>query len=107
MPEEGVETVEPFDVDAHPHTSDGDETATVADRSTNHPDREGIGPAIGPTEDAHGDVAAALARAIDRASIAGRFDVVAQLAREIEARRLATSPNVVRLDPSTRRGRKP
>jgi hypothetical protein len=30
-----------------------------------------------------------LARALDRASEAGRFDVVAQLARELEARRLA------------------
>jgi hypothetical protein len=38
---------------------------------------------------------AALARALDRASEAGRFDVVAQLARELEARRLAQLPNVV------------
>jgi hypothetical protein len=36
-------------------------------------------------------VEAALARALHRASDAGRFDVVAQLAREFEARRLARS----------------
>ena len=34
-------------------------------------------------------VEAALARALDRASEAGRFDVVAKLARELEARRQA------------------
>jgi hypothetical protein len=43
------------------------------------------------------EVEAALARALDRASEAGRFDVVAQLARELEARRLARAGNVVRL----------
>jgi hypothetical protein len=47
-------------------------------------------------------VEAALARALDRASEAGRFDVVAQLARELEARRLARAVNVVRLDAARR-----
>jgi hypothetical protein len=40
-------------------------------------------------------VEAALARALDRASEAGRFDVVAQLARELEALRLAHLTNDV------------
>jgi hypothetical protein len=40
-------------------------------------------------------VEAALAVALERASAAGRWDVVAQLARELEARRLAREPNVV------------
>jgi hypothetical protein len=44
-------------------------------------------------------VEAALAYALDRASAAGRFDVVAQLARELEARRLARLPNVVAVEP--------
>jgi hypothetical protein len=35
--------------------------------------------------------------ALDRAAEAGRFDVVAQLARELEARRLARADNVVML----------
>ena len=48
-------------------------------------------------------VEAALARALDRASEARRFDVLAQLARELEARRLARPTNVVALDPHTRR----
>jgi hypothetical protein len=37
----------------------------------------------------------ALARALAEASAAGRFDVVAQLAREIETRRLAQENNVI------------
>lgn len=43
------------------------------------------------------DVEAALADALSRAAAAGRFDVVAQLARELEARRLARAGNVVLL----------
>jgi hypothetical protein len=42
-------------------------------------------------------VEAALARALDRASEAECFNVVAQLARELEARRLARAANVVQL----------
>jgi hypothetical protein len=37
----------------------------------------------------------ALANALARASEAGRWDVVAHLARELEARRLAGASNVV------------
>jgi hypothetical protein len=40
----------------------------------------------------------ALARALALAAEAGRWDVVAQLARELEARRLDGVGNVVRLD---------
>lgn len=36
-----------------------------------------------------------LARALARAAAAGRFDAVAQLARELEARRLARGRNVL------------
>jgi hypothetical protein len=45
-----------------------------------------------------------LARALGAAAAAGRFDVVAQLARELEARRLAGS-NVVSIGDSPRRSR--
>jgi hypothetical protein len=41
------------------------------------------------------DVEQALAGALEGAAAAGRWDVVAQLARELEARRLAGSVNVV------------
>jgi len=44
------------------------------------------------------DIEAALVAALSRAAEAGRFDVVAQLARELEARRLARAGNVVRFD---------
>jgi hypothetical protein len=47
-------------------------------------------------------VEAALAKALERATAAGRWDVVSQLARELEARRLARMDNVVALDPKAR-----
>jgi hypothetical protein len=43
-------------------------------------------------------VEGALAEALARATAADRWDVVAQLARELEARRTALAGNVVRLD---------
>ena len=44
------------------------------------------------------DMETALAAALSRAAEAGRFDIVAQLARELEARRLARAGSAVRLD---------
>jgi hypothetical protein len=43
-------------------------------------------------------VETALTKALTEASAAGRFDVVAQLAKELEARRLARAGNVVSLE---------
>ena len=57
-------------------------------------DPDGFGPTFGPTGD---PVEGALARALDAAAAAARFDVVAQLAKELEARRLARAPNAVAL----------
>jgi hypothetical protein len=51
------------------------------------------------------DVEMSLARAIAEASAAGRFDVVAQLARELEARRLAAAGNIVRFEAKNRPSR--
>jgi hypothetical protein len=48
-----------------------------------------------PTTDV---VECALAKALAQAAVAGRFDVVAQLARELEARRHARAGNVVPLN---------
>lgn len=50
-----------------------------------------------PARTCEDHVEGALARALDRASEAARFDVVAQLARELEARRLPRLPNLARL----------
>jgi hypothetical protein len=50
-----------------------------------------------------GDVEAALAYALTEAARAGRFDVVAQLAKELEARRFAVAGNVVALPERRRR----
>jgi hypothetical protein len=41
-----------------------------------------------------------LAKAIAEAAVAGRFDVVVQLAREIEARRLARAENALPPQPA-------
>jgi hypothetical protein len=45
-----------------------------------------------------------LARALGAAATAGRFDIVAQLARELEGRRLAREPNVMNLADRRREG---
>jgi hypothetical protein len=47
-------------------------------------------------------VEASIAAALTEAAKAGRFDVVAQLARELEARRLASATNVVPLPKRSR-----
>jgi hypothetical protein len=70
-----------------------DDAASVAEVARNRSDGAPFGPEFGPTD----EVEAALARALDAAATAGRFDVVAQLARELEARRLAAAGNVVSL----------
>ena len=44
-------------------------------------------------------VEAALAKALEGASVAGRWDVVAKLAEELHARRLARESNVLTFDP--------
>jgi hypothetical protein len=49
-------------------------------------------------------VETALASALAAAAVAGRFDVVAQLARELEARRHARAGNIVLLDDARRKG---
>jgi hypothetical protein len=52
---------------------------------------------------AEGDaVEAALAKALEGATAAGRWDVVSQLARELEARRLGRAANVVPINPRIR-----
>jgi hypothetical protein len=48
-------------------------------------------------------VEVALAKALEGATVAGRFDVVAQLARELEARRLAGMRKRRGLDAKPRR----
>ncbi len=54
-----------------------------------------------PTE--RNEVESALASALAQAASAGRFDVVAQLARELEARRLARMSNVIAMHARSRR----
>jgi hypothetical protein len=53
----------------------------------------------------HDPVEAALAKALEGATSVGQWDVVAQLARELEARRVARSSNMVCLGDSPRRSR--
>jgi hypothetical protein len=58
-----------------------------------------LDPILDPTD----GVESALAGALAAAATAGRFDVVAQLARELEARRLARMGNVVALRTKARK----
>ena len=58
-----------------------------------------------PRSAAATDVDAALARALDAAVTAGRLDVVALVAAELRARRLASAGNVV--DLASKRGGRP
>jgi hypothetical protein len=67
--------------------------------SRNPHDADAFGPTFGPID----SVERALATALEAAAAAGRFDVVAQLARELEARHLAAAGNVVPLSPKVRR----
>lgn len=56
---------------------------------------DGASPAADKFADELHDVEAAISIALTRAAEAGRFDVVAQLAKELEARRLGAADNVV------------
>ena len=86
------------------HDASARDEVTRVDASK-HP-ATAIGPTIGPSGDPSGDVVeAALAKALEQAASAARWDIVSQLARELEARRLAArAGNVVALDPNKRRG---
>jgi hypothetical protein len=62
-----------------------------------------VGNTVGNAVDA---IEMAIADALTKATAAGRFDVVAQLARELEARRHAAAGKVISLDAKRRqRGR--
>jgi hypothetical protein len=78
--------------------------ASVVARRGNDPDqttkddvrrREFSASAPHVADEAADGVETALSRALAQAAAAGRFDVVAQLAKELEARRLARAGNVV------------
>ena len=72
---------------------------------TDPPSSDGPSERLLPRSAAASDpVESALAAALTSAATAGRFDVVAQLARELEARRLAREPNVI--DLGAKRGRR-
>jgi len=95
----GLENSDPLLFAADPKASLAATSPKVA-ASTRYPvDADASGPAIGPVD----PVEAALAHALAAAAAAGRFDVVAQLARELEARRLAREPHVIAFDARARR----
>jgi hypothetical protein len=58
-------------------------------------DAHGLSASAEPEEGA--SVEAALTKVLEGASAAGQWGVVAQMAKELEARRLAKEPNVVTL----------
>jgi len=71
----------------------------VANREPVEPSQPVVANEMGNVSDA---IEAALAKALEGATAAGRFDVVAQLAMELEARRLARMGNVVALQTKRR-----
>lgn len=81
----GLERGEGVRIDDLSSTYERRGDAKVADEARKPADSEPSGPAFGPTVDV---IEAALAKALEAAAAVGRFDVVAQLARELEARRL-------------------
>jgi hypothetical protein len=86
-----------------------EKTSPIGDPS--RPDNGGLHPGKGQSrgnqttlEVSADPVEFELARALGKAADAARFDVVAQLAKELEARRLALLTNVVAFDARGRRG---
>jgi hypothetical protein len=77
----------------HPQTSASSPSVDGTNEIRSTADPNGFGHAFGHAS----DVERALALALGRAALAGRFDVVAKLADELHARRLAAAGNVVRL----------
>jgi hypothetical protein len=71
------------------HADSRGEPAAPVDASP--PSAATVGPSGGPSPTGGDEVEAALAKALDAAAAAGRFDVVALLAGELQARRLAAS----------------
>jgi hypothetical protein len=73
-----------------------EETSPIDD--PRDPETTPVDGALGQSWGNQDPVEAALAKALEGAAAAGRFDVVAQLAKELEARRLARMGNVHALD---------
>jgi hypothetical protein len=98
---------EPKAFQSEPNSRDIEETRSIGDPS--RPEKGGARPALGQSRgnpagdtESSDQVERALAQALSQAADAGRFDVVAQLAKELEARRLLRLGNVVPLGRSKR-----
>lgn len=89
----GLENLQHASIDVHSQGC-SDVVVTKTSRSARYPvDASPLDQPTGPVD----PIEIALAKALEAATAAGRFDVVAQLARELEARRLAREPNVLKL----------
>jgi hypothetical protein len=75
-----------------PEFATAEKTSPIADPTK--PEKTPVEGVVGQSWGNQDAVEASLAKAIEAAATAGRFDVVAQLARELEARRLAGMNNV-------------
>jgi hypothetical protein len=82
-------------------TRETEETRTIGD--PREPETRASDPVPGQSWGNHDAVEAALAKALEGATAAGRFDVVALLAGELQARRLARE-GVPNLNARKRRG---
>jgi hypothetical protein len=91
--------VEDVAIGTNPQESTNSETATKQFRTSRNPANREV------TLPITLDVEEALAFALAEAAKVGRFDVVSQLAKELEARRLASRSNVVTLHTGKRGAR--
>jgi hypothetical protein len=101
VPAQGFECGDPARIDQASQTYTSPPVPKTPDEARSTGDSDVFGPTIGPADPVEG----ALAQALDAAAAAGRFDVVAQLAEELRARRLASAGNVVELPTDRRRPR--
>lgn len=89
------------DRDSNPQETSSKQPIFDANRSADTTDADGQGGAVATNPNATAtpgsDSIGPLEHALSLAAQAGRWDVVSQLARELEARRLASAPNVVPL----------
>lgn len=98
VPTQGFESSPASIIVADLGESDESRSSSQEDDVKNAGAAPGFGPGIGPVE-------AALAKALEAATSAQRWDIVASIARELEARRLAAR-NVIAIDATRRRSSK-
>jgi hypothetical protein len=98
----GIESIEPCPIDHLSHTYD---PQGIPKEGQQAPKAPAVAQPVAQSECIPHPIEAALAAALIEASKVGQWAIVAQLAKELEGRRLASSPNVVTLNSGKRGAR--